>query len=32
MAHALLLHRMVPDTPLEGTVLTAGPLDNGEIF
>jgi hypothetical protein len=31
IAHALLLYRMMPDVPLEGTVLAEGPLTNFKI-
>jgi hypothetical protein len=31
MAHALPMYQMVPIAPLEGTVLTDGPLANSEI-
>jgi hypothetical protein len=31
MAHALLMHRMVPIAQLEGTVLAEGPLVDSEI-
>jgi hypothetical protein len=31
MVHTLLLYRMAPGAPLEGMVLTVGPLANSEI-
>jgi hypothetical protein len=31
MAHALLMHRIVPVAQLEGAVLTEGPLTDSEV-